>query len=146
MNGIPFEWSNRQILNKRTIFKNVLNKTLEIENNIQKAACFLDWNRHSNVNLDWQIAIVVSDIFFILNNNFEIVNRFFGLMTYNQSFLFLSLLNSPLNQCSTIYIKDIFKNLEKYTNHYSTVFYWKSQKPINDKTMSFHLHYVIVSP
>ena len=36
--------------------------------------------------LDLQMAIVVSDEFFILND-FEIVNRFFGLMTYNQSFL-----------------------------------------------------------
>ena len=35
--------------------------------------------------LDLQIAIVVSDEFFILND-FKIVNRFFGLMTYNQSF------------------------------------------------------------
>ena len=36
--------------------------------------------------LDLQMAFVVSDEFFILND-FEIVNRFFGLMTYNQSFL-----------------------------------------------------------
>ena len=48
--------------------------------------CFLDWNRHSNLVLDLQMAIVVSDEFFILND-FEIVNRFFGLMTYNQSFI-----------------------------------------------------------
>ena len=36
--------------------------------------------------LDLQMAIVVSDEIFILND-FEIVNRFFGLMTYNQNFL-----------------------------------------------------------
>ena len=89
MNWVPLEWINQQLLNKRSIFKKVLNKTLKIENNIQKAACFLDWNRHSNLNLDLQMAIVVSDIFFILNN-FEIVNRFFDLMTYNQSFLIVT--------------------------------------------------------
>ena len=33
-----------------------------------------------------QMAIGVNDEFSILND-FEIVNRFFGLMTYNQSFL-----------------------------------------------------------
>ena len=46
------------------------------------------------------MAIAVNDEFFILND-FEIVNRFFGLMTYNQSFLSVG----PLNQCFTTNIK-----------------------------------------